>query len=50
MLADAADVGVRRQYECNNADIGKCVGMLEPLTNNDLGFVATVGELNQMCP
>lgn len=40
----------RRQDDCKNSDIAECVGLLEVLTNNDLGFAASVDELNRMCP
>lgn len=43
--------GPRRQHhDCNNNDIAECVELLEVLTNKDLGFAATVDELNNMCP
>lgn len=44
--------GARRQqhHDCNNNDIAECVELLEVLTNKDLGFAATVDELNKMCP
>ncbi|XP_063594408.1 mucin-2-like [Penaeus indicus] len=40
----------RQHHDCNNNDITECVGLLEALTNEDLGFAATVFELNEMCP
>lgn len=42
--------GPRRHHDCNNNDIAECVELLEVLTNKDLGFAATVDELNKMCP
>ncbi|XP_045120498.1 uncharacterized protein LOC123509931 isoform X2 [Portunus trituberculatus] len=42
--------GPRRHQDCNNNDIAECVELLEVLTNKDLGFAATVDELNKMCP
>ncbi|XP_042216496.1 uncharacterized protein LOC121862341 [Homarus americanus] len=42
---------VRQQHhDCNNNDIAECVNLLEVLTNKDLGFAASVDELNRMCP
>ncbi|XP_064110554.1 uncharacterized protein LOC135218277 isoform X1 [Macrobrachium nipponense] len=43
-------VGRRQQHDCDNNDIAECVGLLEVLTNKDLGFAASVDELNNMCP
>ncbi|KAK3882915.1 hypothetical protein Pcinc_012732 [Petrolisthes cinctipes] len=40
----------RLHQDCNNGDIAECVELLEVLTNKDLGFAATVDELNNMCP
>lgn len=40
----------RQHHDCNNNDITECVGLLEALTNEDLGFAATVFELKEMCP